>query len=155
MPPRLTPRLIANICTRLRAGAFEQVAVESAGASYEQYQAWLRSGRRKGARGLPRQLADGVREAVAHARFMAEMDLRQSDARVWLLHGPGRDTAGQAGWGAASSPHETEGVTAAELEAEWRELLAELRTALEPYPEARQAAAAAIERWERKRRAKN
>ena len=43
--PRLTAALLAEICTRIKAGAFEQVAVESLGVLFATYQDWLRQAR--------------------------------------------------------------------------------------------------------------
>ena len=101
-PPRLTATLIQEIATLLHGGAFEQVAVESQGVPFAVYQEWLRRGRRKGSRGLVRQLALRVMQAKADARVVPETKLREDDAKVWLLHGPGRDTPDQAGWGTAA-----------------------------------------------------
>jgi hypothetical protein len=147
--PVLTPELIDNICTRLKAGAFEQVAVESLGVPLAVYQMWLERGRRKGARGLYRRLAQSVMEAKAHARFAAEMNLRTEDEKTWLLNGPGRDSPGQPGWGPASRS------AAAEDAGDARALVLELAVvvlkALEPHQEIRAQVAAALDEWSARR----
>jgi hypothetical protein len=140
MPLRLTLSLIAAVCERIKAGAFEQVAVESLGISYVKFQDWLRRGQRRRAGRLCRQLAAEVPQARAHARFMAEMRLREEDTKAWLLNGPGRQTADRDGWGSASAADR--GREAAD-KAQYREWLldvgAMLLEALTPFPEARAA----------------
>src|SRR5207248_1031056 len=76
-PPRLTAKLIQEIATRVHGGAFEQVAVESQGVPFAVYQEWLRRGRRKGSRGLVRQLALRVMQAKAAARVVPETTMRE------------------------------------------------------------------------------
>jgi hypothetical protein len=130
---RLTPKLLEEICTRLKAGAFDQVAVESLGLSFAVFQGWLEKGQRADGRPINRRLFEAVRQARAQAHFLAEMKMREEDTKVWLLHGPGRER-----WGNR--------VGAAEAEAReqiW-ELCAVLLNALAAYPEARAAAAEAI-----------
>jgi hypothetical protein len=138
---RLTPALLQDICTRLQAGAFDQVAVESLGVPFDVFQNWMRMGQRKGTRRLYRQLVEAVRQARAQARFMAEMKMREEDTKVWLLSGPGRDTPTQAGWGSGSRAGPAE---EAEATVKIWDLCAALLDALAPYPEARAAAAKAI-----------
>jgi hypothetical protein len=146
---RLSASLIDEICRRIQAGAFEQVAVESLGIAFTTFEDWLRRGQPRRARGLCRRLFDSVRKARGHARLMAEMQLRQEDAKAWLLHGPGRATPSQDGW--AGSAATRPGNQAAD-ESAWREyvlnLCAVLLEALTPFPEARDAAAAAIVAWQ-------
>jgi hypothetical protein len=139
---RLTAAMVQDIAERIKVGAFEQVAVESVGVPFEIYKRWLASGRAKKAPALYRQLADAVMQAKAHARFAAEMDLRKKDAKAWLLHGPGRESPGGAGWSATTKPGS--GDTANEGPA-LQDVLAALLAALAPFPEARIAAATALE----------
>jgi hypothetical protein len=142
----LTPTLIAEVCQRIQAGAFEQVAAESLGIPYATFQDWLRRGQQPRARRLYRRLADEVRQARGHARLMAEMQLRKEDAKAWLLNGPGRASNDQEGWGAASRERQTAEKMrqADQLEAYAFDLCAVLLEALTPYPEARAAAAQAV-----------
>jgi hypothetical protein len=140
-PGRLTAGFIKALANLLKAGAYEQVAVESLGESMKIYRAWLRAGRRKGARGLARKLADEVKQSKAHARLMAEVELRKTDAKTWLLHGPGRESPRQPGWAAAGKPPAASISTGPSLEA----ILAALLAALAPFPDARLAAAQALD----------
>jgi hypothetical protein len=135
---------MAEICERLKAGAFDHVAVESLGVPLAVYEQWLKRGQAKGARGLCRQLANGVMQARAHARFMSEMALRGKDAKTWLLSGPGRETPSRPGWTSAGKP--AAGAQVEEPPLRLLELCAELLQALAPFPEARIAAAEAVER---------
>ena len=151
-PPRLSAALILEICTRLRAGTFEQVAVESVGVPYALFQEWLRRGRQPRSRGLLRQLALAVMEAKAFARLSPETEIRKNDAKVWLLHGPGRDTPEQAGWGTAARPRTAgQADELAEFKAFVWELVAVVLEALTPYPEARQKVAEAIDQLEKQK----
>jgi hypothetical protein len=137
---RLTPALIADVCQRIKAGAFEQVAVESLGIAYARFQKWLQRGRRPRAGRLCRQLAQAVLQARAHARLMAEMQLRAEDTKAWLLSGPGRDSAAQEGWGSAAAAQRPGSTNDQGAIQEWfLEFCAALLAALEPFPEARAA----------------
>jgi hypothetical protein len=137
--PRLTLPLIEDICNRIKAGAFEQVAVESLHVPLEVFEAWLVKGGRKRAPPLYRRLAEGVRQARAHARLLAEIATREDDPKIWLLHGPGRETPTRAGWGSGSR-----GVAPADDKDLLWELCMVLLAALAPWPEARAVAARAI-----------
>ena len=94
---KLTAETIKELGDRIKAGAFEQMAVQSLGISLETYQKWLntKGGRRNS---LPQQLRDEVMRARAHARLMAEMQLRTKEPKSWLLNGPGKPTAELPGW---------------------------------------------------------
>jgi hypothetical protein len=144
---RLSTSLIADICQRIKAGAFEQVAVESLGVPIAAFQGWVRRGQRPRAGGLCRQLVDEVRQARGHARLMAEMQLRQEDAKAWLLHGPGRDCAAQDGWAGVSAVSRGHKPSAGN---DWPEDVLELGAvlleALTPFPEARVAVAEVLAR---------
>jgi hypothetical protein len=94
--------LIDAICTRLRVGAFERVAVEAVGVRWPVYLDWLRKGEEPDCAAEYTLLADEVRKARAEARLSSEMELRQKDPKTWLLCGPGRETPTQEGWGPAS-----------------------------------------------------
>jgi hypothetical protein len=147
--PRLTPALIAEVCTRIKAGAFEQVAAESLGIPYATFQEWLRRGQRRRGGRLQRELAAAVLQARGQARLLAEMQLRDEDAKAWLLNGPGRETAAQAGW--AGTGQAGRGPAPAEQAVQhrrWLELCAALLEALAPFPEARAKAADALARWQ-------
>ena len=139
MITRLTLPLIEDICNRIKAGAFEQVAVESLDVPLEIFEAWLVKGGRKRAPLLYRRLAEGVRQARAHARLFAEVALRKEEPKIWLLHGPGRETPTRPGWGSGSR-----GADPADDQDLLWELCIVLLAALAPWPEARAVAAQAI-----------
>jgi hypothetical protein len=137
--PRLTRQLIGELAERIKAGAYEQVAAESLGVPPAVYRGWLARGQTGRARGLCRDLWEAVRQARAHARFMAEMDLRTKAPKVWLLHGPGRETAELPGWTSPARPRpagDGQGLSALE-HPEVLALLDTVRQALVPFPEAR------------------
>jgi len=144
--PKLTADLIETICTRLKAGAFEKVAVESLGVSWATYQEWLNQAARPNCGTIHRMLADAVMQARAHARFMAEMEMREKDAKVWLLQGPGRRTPTQEGWGSGDKP--AAAAETGEARALLFELCAVLLKALTPFPEARAVAAEVVGRFQ-------
>ena len=147
---RLTTALIAEVCTRIKAGAFEYVAAEALGIPSATFQEWLERGRQPRAGGLYRQLDDAVRQARAHARLMAEIQLREKDAKVWLLNGPGRETATQPGWGSGRGTRVATATAAEQAQAReaWLGLCAALLQALTPFAEARAAAADVLARWQ-------
>jgi len=142
----LTPDLERLIIAAVRAGGYVHVAAEAAGVPRRVLRRWLARGR-KDAR--YRQFRLSVMQARAHARLTAEWELRNKDAKTWLQNGPGKEVIDAPGWGkevidapgwgksAADAPPNDQGDL-------WR-LLGLLNEALTPFPEARQAAAAAIE----------
>lgn len=93
-----TTQLQDELCKLLRAGAYEHVAAELVGVPYRRYKRWLQQGRSKDAPETYRNFVKEVRQAKAHARFMAESELRRKQPRYWLLHGPGRETEQRPGW---------------------------------------------------------
>jgi hypothetical protein len=106
----------------------------------------MERGSRPGAREPYRSLAERVRHAHGHARCMAEVALRSDDPKAWLLNGPGKNSDALPGW---STP--VKGLPAADrdavnllLDARVQALLSALLAALEPFPEARVAVAAAL-----------
>jgi hypothetical protein len=142
---QLTAALIEDICMRLKAGSFDKVAVESAGVSWKLYRQWLRQADKPGCRGLYRQLADAVTQARAQARLRAEMEVREKDAKAWLLQGPGRETGTEQGWGAAGK---SANAATPDNSARLFELCAVVLKALAAFPEARANVAEALARWQ-------
>jgi hypothetical protein len=102
--PRLTAQLIGDLCDRVKAGAYEQVAAESLGVPFALYQQWLARGEGRRARSPYRDLVRAMQQARAHARLMAETDMRANNPKVWLLHGPGKETEALPGWTALARP---------------------------------------------------
>ncbi|NBO91604.1 MAG: hypothetical protein EBV06_04715 [Planctomycetia bacterium] len=130
---RLTPEIQANLVAFLRAGGFPEVAAEASGITAAQFSRWMQRGSQPGAPRRLREFVTAVMQAVAQARLGAEVAMHENKPLEWLKFGPGR-----IDWGAKAKPHEQ----APGLEHPvFRTLLVGLLAALEPYPEARQAAA--------------
>ncbi len=144
---RLTTELIREIGTRVRGGAFPQVAAEAADVPGEVFAEWMRRGSQPRARGRYRELVQEVRYAEAHARCMAEVALRQEDPKTWLLSGPGKGTTERPGWSGAvrGQLHADAYAGNPLLQAQTQALVALLMEVLQPYPEARAAIALALQ----------
>ena len=142
---RVTEELVEKIASRVHGGAFPHVAAEAAGVPAEVFQEWMERGSRPGAREPYRSLAERVRHAHGHARCMAEVELRKHEPKSWLLNGPGKNSDALPGW---STPVKGQAADreafCALLDARLQALVAALLAALEPYPEARTAVAAAL-----------
>jgi hypothetical protein len=140
---QLTDVLQTQILAFLRAGGSPEVAAQAAGVSAERFAQWMRWGRSRNGSARYRQFAEAIDQALAQARLGAEVAIRGEKPLEWLRHGShesgrARSRADGLGRGKASeavSPLATP---------EFRDLLSELLVALEPYPEARQAAATAL-----------
>jgi hypothetical protein len=143
---RLTKALEAQIFGFVRAGGFPQVSAQAAGIGPNVLTAWLRQGRRPDAREPYRSFACGFDQAVAMSRLKAEIEVREKDPRFWLKHGPGRERPLAPGWTnpvKALASHEAHADPLVMLE--WNRLTQRLLTALEGFPEARKALAAALD----------
>ncbi|HEX5269446.1 MAG TPA: hypothetical protein VFW33_03115 [Gemmataceae bacterium] len=142
----VTEGLVEQIASRVQGGAFPHVAAEAAGIPAEVFQDWMERGSRPGAREPYRSLAERVRHAHGHARCMAEVELRQSEPKAWLLNGPGKISDTLPGWSTAvkGQPGADRDAVNLLLDARVQALLAALLAALEPFPEARVAVAAAL-----------
>jgi hypothetical protein len=140
---RLTAELIEAICARIKAGAYEWVAVESLGIPRFVYQEWINNARRSRRRSVYQGLAAKVMQARAQARLRAEMEVRDKDVKVWLLQGPGRETATHEGWGPAAKPAASAESTGHRVRL--GELCNLVLKALGPFPEARAAVAKMLE----------
>ena len=144
----VTEVLIGEIILRVRSGAFPHVAAEAAGVPAEVFQEWMERGSRPGAREPYRGLAEQVRHAHGHARCVSEVALRQKDPKAWLLNRPGKNSDNLPGWtmpvkGQTKPQRPGAGVL---LQAEMQTLLGSLLDVLAPYPEARAALAAALDK---------
>jgi hypothetical protein len=141
----VTEALVAQIASRVQGGAFPHVAAEAAGIPAEVFQDWMERGSRPGAREPYRSLAERVRNAHGHARCMAEVDLRQTEPKAWLLNGPGKISEALPGWSAPvkGQPAERDAINLL-LERQLQTFLVTLLEALGPYPEARAAVATAF-----------
>jgi hypothetical protein len=136
--PTLTTDLSRRIVAGIRAGGFPHVAASAQYVTATLFERWLRLGRRKNAEEPYAAFARDVDAAQAHARLRAEMGVLDKDARTWLKHGPGRDIPGKPGWASLARPSPSSGDRAAELlsSPELLQLIASMRTALAPFPEA-------------------
>jgi hypothetical protein len=147
--PPLTAGLEARILVWIRSGAFPHAAAAAEGVAPAVFERWLALGTRTAPRPVRRyrEFAGNVLRAAGLARVRAEIKLLEKDAKVWLLSGPGRDRAGYPGWSSAVKavppPDDRTGSLLADpvLAGQVEKLL----LALTPFPEARKAAAAALQ----------
>ncbi len=93
-----------------------------------------------------------VTQAIAQARLLAEIDVRKKDPRVWLSRGPGRETANNPGWTRETKPIVFRDNRRLNILAtpEWMSLWSRMLEAIQQFPEARAALAAAVEETEPK-----
>jgi hypothetical protein len=135
---RLTPELSKQIAGAIRAGGYPHVAAESYGVPKDVFDDWLKRGNKKNARKPYRSFAFEVRHAFAQARLRAEMEGFEKDPKLWLIHGPGRESEQRPGWSVSVRPVEA---TAEShnvlLDAELMQLFGAVLKALDPFPEAR------------------
>jgi hypothetical protein len=136
------------ILASIRGGGFPHVAAAAYGVPPERFLRWLRRGRRRGGSAKHRRLYLEVVEAAARARLKAEMAIFNEDARFWLRHGLGRESPAAPGWTTPTRPIFLSDGTRADFLAapEFQILLTDLLRALADHPEARSAAAAALDR---------
>jgi hypothetical protein len=143
--PALNLEWIGALCTRLRVGASERVAVEALGVSWDDYQDWFKRAAGPAPTTMQKVLADQVRQALAEARLAAEISVKNTNPKAWLLYGPGRKTETADGWGPAARP------TPAPVTDDTKELVLEMcemnLDTLNPFPEARVAFAKGIDRF--------
>jgi hypothetical protein len=141
----LTSEVEETILAYVRAGGYPHVAAEAAGIAREVFEEWLRQGEA----GKPlkyKQFLAKLREAEAQARLAAETKTLKEKPMAWLKAGPGKETPAKPGWSALAKPHagavkETPLLSRSDVQSFLRALL----RALEPFPEARAAVAAALE----------
>jgi hypothetical protein len=113
------------------------------------FEQWLERGTRKSRPSSRyRRFAENVRTALAVCRIRAEIVMVQKDPRTWLLCGPGKDRLDYAGWSSAIKGEPREDQTEINLLADpaLARIMEAVLAALTPFPEARQAVAAAIQR---------
>ena len=142
---RLTPQLRSEIVAGIRAGGYPHVAAEAFGVPRDIFDDWLQRGREVGARDPYLLFAGEVRGAFAQARLRAEISVFKDDPKVWLEHGPGRETERQPGWSVAVKPAEApDQERNILLDAEVMSLFRTLMQVLAPFPEARTQVAQAL-----------
>ena len=138
---RLTDAVQQSIVAYVRAGGFAEVAAEAAGVRRLTFLGWRRKGDDPKAKPRYRAFALAVRQAQAQARLGAEVSARNDKPLDWLRNGPGRETDEQRGWTSNARPASGKATGAALLQAEVRDLVGRVLSALESHPEVRAALA--------------
>lgn len=134
----LTRQLQDSIAAAIRAGGFGHVAAQAFRASRKSFNRWRKLGRSNESDEPFRSFECAIDEALGQARLRAEMDVLGDQPRIWLQHGPGRETADVPGWTTAVKPmakragHENPFMTAALMG-----LMRDVMQSLESHPEAR------------------
>jgi hypothetical protein len=141
---RITDQFIHQVCAYTRAGGYPHVAARAAGVPVAVFEQWLRWGRRRSGNPLYRQLCAELDVAAAQARLKAEIDTLRKRPEFWLRHGLGRETVAAPGWSSPSRPAPAEPPSPL-CSPDFQRVIVVLLQALEPYPEARIAAAAALD----------
>jgi hypothetical protein len=137
-PVCLTPEVRDQIVAGIRAGGYPHVAAEAWGVSKALFDDWLERGNAKNAWDPYRSFALAVRQACAQARLCAEMAGFKNDPKLWLVHGPGRESEQRPGWSNSVKPAELAAESRnALLDPELMQIFRTLLQVLEPYPEAR------------------
>jgi hypothetical protein len=93
-----------RILAGIRSGGFPHVAAEAFGLAGPDYERFLQGAEHPAASESVRSFAREAREAHAQARLRAEIAVFEDDPKVWLEHGPGRETPHRAGWAGAVKP---------------------------------------------------
>ena len=142
---RLTPEIEQMIVAGIRAGGYPHVAAEAAGVPAATFADWLRLGQQKNGRRY-RPFCDKVPPAQGQARLKAEIDAREADARFWLRHGPGKETADAPGWTTpVKAVYRPDAGGQLLASAEWGFLWLIILQALQEFPDARAALVQAVE----------
>ena len=135
---RLTPELREQIVSSIRAGGYLHVAAEAWGVPKSVFDRWLQRGNQQNSWEPYRSFAREVRQAFAQARLCAEMAGYKKDPKLWLVHGPGRESDQRPGWSVSVQPVEATAESRnVLLDPELMSLLHTLLKVQEPYPEAR------------------
>lgn len=105
----LTAVVQEQITAAIRAGGFPEVAAQAFGVSRRTFADW----RKRGQAGEEpfSSFSEAVDTAIAQARLRAEMSVFEEQPRIWLQHGPGRETNRQRGWTVAVKPRVAERTT--------------------------------------------
>ena len=101
---RLSLELQEQVVAGIRAGAFPHVAAQAFGVSRRSFNRWRRLGRSNEGDAEFHSFACAVDQAIAQARLRAEIKIFTEQPRIWLQHGPGRETSDSAGWTVAVKP---------------------------------------------------
>jgi len=135
---RLSPEVRSQIIAGIRAGAYSHVAAEAWGMPKDCFEYWMRRGQQPSPREPYRSFAKDVRLAAAQARLLAEKAVYDKEPKIWLIHGPGRETDACPGWSISVKPAELslEGRNAL-LDPEVLHALRIVANVLADFPEAR------------------
>ena len=104
---QLDRALHEQIVAAIRAGGFPYVAAQAFGVAPRLFDRWRRRGRSKSGDENLRSFARVIDKAIAQARLRTEMDVFTAQPRIWLQHGPGRETGESPGWTVAIKPNAT------------------------------------------------
>ena len=145
---RMPPEVRSQILGTIRAGGYPHIAAEAWGMPKETFDDWIRRGEEPKAREPCRSFARDVRLAHAQARLKAELSVFESDPKIWLIHGPGRETDDSPGWSISVKPAELS-VAGRNvlLDPELMRLFHIVMQALEPHKEARLEVALALSKY--------
>jgi hypothetical protein len=133
----LTPPLRSQIVAGIHAGGYPHVAAAAFAVPKEIFDDWLQRGVGAEAREPYVSFAKEVAQAQAKARLRAEMAVFEAEPKIWLIHGPGRETSASPGWTVSVKP--AEGAVESRnvlLDPEMMSLFRTLMEVLRPYPEA-------------------
>ena len=134
---RLTPPLRSQIIAGIHAGGYPHIAAAAFAVPKEIFDDWLKRGVGTDAREPYVSFAKEVAQAQAKARLRAEMAVFEAEPKIWLMHGPGRETGASPGWTVSVKP--AEGAVESRnvlLDPELMQLFRTLMEVLRPYPEA-------------------
>lgn len=101
---RLTPELREQVAAGIRAGGFPLVAAQAFGVSKRSFNRWRKLGRSNEGDDEFHAFAVEVDKAIGQARLRAEISIYTDQPRIWLQHGPGRETSDNPGWTVAVKP---------------------------------------------------
>lgn len=134
----LTRALQEQIVAAIRAGAFPDVAAQAFGVSRRLFRHWRQRGRSDDSAEPYRSFKQAVDAAIGQARLRAEMSVFEEQPRIWLQHGPGRETRERRGWTTAVKPQAGSRSSAnALMNVEIQRLFQAIVSALDDEPSAR------------------
>lgn len=87
-----------RILAGIRSGGYPRVAAAAFGMCAEEFDACMSSANLPDSPESVRSFAREASEAHAQARLRAEIAVFEDDPKIWLEHGPGRETRRSPGW---------------------------------------------------------
>lgn len=100
---KLSKELIKQVSASIEAGAWDYVAAESAGIAQSTFYLWLQQAEAGTDDPLLIEFSEAIERARATARTNAENRVFAEKPDVWLLRGPGRQSAQRPGWSSEST----------------------------------------------------